>query len=114
MSTNPNTTPSEKLLAALAETPSVQAALAERNAAAVLERRGYVAGLKQIERESTAQFPKLVKAAENAAAAVRKAEEVLIAARNALAAANNERSTASFAWDRERTRLESLLRDGAH
>lgn len=106
-------TPAAEALAALADTPTFKAALAERSASLVLTRKGYVAELRKLQRDAEETFPKLAAAVDVELAKLRKAEEALLSARQRLGAAVNAKSGASHQIDQEQQRLEQLLRENA-
>jgi hypothetical protein len=104
-------TPEGSLYAAFAA--SVREAFAERDAAVVMTRKGLVAGIREIEREAEAEFPKLMAASEAAIAAIRAAEKVQIEASARANQAMAARSNASFGYTRRRDLIENELRAGA-
>jgi hypothetical protein len=100
--------------AILSQTPAFKAAVAERDAAGVLHRRGLIATIKKLERQAERDFHEQHASIDSAFALLKERETALIAARHALNLANVQRSTASYRYTRERDAIEAELIESAN
>jgi hypothetical protein len=111
--TQAQTTDATNVVKLLADTPLVKAALAERDAATTLARRGFIAQIKALERAFEKALPRLEADLTEALALVKQAEAALLAAQKRAAVAAGAKSTASYTYSAARDRLEQQLRASA-
>ena len=114
MSGGSSTLESKDVIDLLAKTPALKAAMAERDAAMVLRRRGMIGEIRKLDREAERNYAKLTDAVDAAVALVKEREAALWAARQAYDVAVAAKSTASFAYTRQRDLLEAELRESAN